>query len=103
LALVHCSDIGQNLYSPQPVADLSGNHHGYRYRPDPQPLHRANRLQAENPLHVSASGSAIIDNIAFTATMLSIIAFLNQIIPGAESRILWWSLALEACLEGTAP
>jgi Na+/H+ antiporter NhaD/arsenite permease-like protein len=42
-----------------------------------------------------------IDNIPFTATMLSIIAFLNQTIPrGAESGVSWWSLALGACLGG---
>jgi Na+/H+ antiporter NhaD/arsenite permease-like protein len=49
---------------------------------------------------VSAIASAFIDNIPFTATMLPIIAFLNQTIPGAESGVLWWSLALGACLGG---
>ena len=47
-------------------------------------------------LWVSAIASAFIDNIPFTATMLPIIAFLNQTIPGAESGVLWWSLALGA-------
>jgi len=51
-------------------------------------------------LWVSAIASACIDNIPFTATMLPIIAFLNQTIPGAESGVLWWSLALGACLGG---
>jgi len=51
-------------------------------------------------LWVSAIASAFIDNITFTATMLPIIAFLNQTIPGAESGVLWWSLALGACLGG---
>jgi Na+/H+ antiporter NhaD/arsenite permease-like protein len=51
-------------------------------------------------LWVSALASAAIDNIPFTATMLPIIAFLNETIPGAESGILWWSLALGACLGG---
>jgi Na+/H+ antiporter NhaD/arsenite permease-like protein len=51
-------------------------------------------------LWVSAIASAFIDNIPFTATMLPIIAFLNQTIPGAESGVLWWSLALGACLGG---
>jgi Na+/H+ antiporter NhaD/arsenite permease-like protein len=51
-------------------------------------------------LWVSAIASAVIDNIPFTATMLPIIAFLNQTIPGAESGVLWWSLALGACLGG---
>ena len=45
-------------------------------------------------LWVSAIASAFIDNIPFTATMLPIVAYLNQVIPGAESGILWWSLAL---------
>ena len=51
-------------------------------------------------LWVSAIASAFIDNIPFTATMLPIILFLNQTIPGAESGVLWWSLALGACLGG---
>ena len=44
-------------------------------------------------LWVSAIASAFIDNIPFTTTMLPIIAFLNQTIPGAESGVLWWSCA----------
>ncbi len=51
-------------------------------------------------LWVSALASAIIDNIPFTATMLPIVAYLNQVIPGAESGVLWWALALGACLGG---
>jgi len=51
-------------------------------------------------LWVSAIASAIIDNIPFTATMLPIVAYLNTVIPGAESGILWWALALGACLGG---
>jgi Na+/H+ antiporter NhaD/arsenite permease-like protein len=51
-------------------------------------------------LWVSAIASAFIDNIPFTATMLPIIAFLNQTIPGASSGVLWWALALGACLGG---
>ena len=51
-------------------------------------------------LWVSAIASAFIDNIPFTATMLPIVAFLNQTIPGAESGVLWWALALGACLGG---
>jgi Na+/H+ antiporter NhaD/arsenite permease-like protein len=51
-------------------------------------------------LWVSAIASAFIDNIPFTATMLPIVAFLNQTIPGVESGGLWWSLALGACLGG---
>jgi Na+/H+ antiporter NhaD/arsenite permease-like protein len=51
-------------------------------------------------LWVSALASAAIDNIPFTATMLPIVAFLNQNIPGAESGVLWWALALGACFGG---
>ena len=51
-------------------------------------------------LWVSALASAIIDNIPFTATMLPIVAYLNEVLPGAESGILWWALALGACLGG---
>jgi Na+/H+ antiporter NhaD/arsenite permease-like protein len=51
-------------------------------------------------LWVSAIASAAIDNIPFTATMLPIVAFLNHNIPGAESGVLWWALALGACLGG---
>ncbi len=51
-------------------------------------------------LWVSAIASAFIDNIPFTATMLPIVAFLNHSIPGAESGVLWWALALGACLGG---
>jgi Na+/H+ antiporter NhaD/arsenite permease-like protein len=49
---------------------------------------------------VSALASAAIDNIPFTATMLPIVAFLNHSIPGAESGVLWWALALGACFGG---
>ena len=51
-------------------------------------------------LWVSAIASAFIDNIPFTATMLPIIAFLSRTIPGAETGVLWWALALGACLGG---
>lgn len=51
-------------------------------------------------LWVSAIASAIIDNIPFTATMLPIVAYLTSVIPGAENGVLWWSLALGACLGG---
>ncbi|GKT08848.1 SLC13 family permease [Desulforhabdus sp. TSK] len=51
-------------------------------------------------LWVSAIASAFIDNIPFTATMLPIVAYLNTVIPGAEHGILWWALALGACLGG---
>ncbi len=51
-------------------------------------------------LWVSAIASAFIDNIPFTATMLPITAYLTNVIPGAESNVLWWALALGACLGG---
>jgi len=51
-------------------------------------------------LWVSAIASAIIDNIPFTATMLPIVAYLTTEIPGAQEGILWWALALGACLGG---
>ncbi len=51
-------------------------------------------------LWVSAIASAFIDNIPFTATMLPIVAYLTTAIPGAQNGILWWSLALGACLGG---
>jgi Na+/H+ antiporter NhaD/arsenite permease-like protein len=51
-------------------------------------------------LWVSAIASAFIDNIPFTATMLPIVAFLTQQIPGAQSGVLWWALSLGACLGG---
>ncbi len=51
-------------------------------------------------LWVSGFASAIIDNIPYTATMLPIIAFLNKAIPGAETGVLWWALALGACFGG---
>ncbi len=49
---------------------------------------------------VSAIMSAFVDNIPFTATMLPITAYLTQVIPGAESNVLWWALALGACFGG---
>jgi Na+/H+ antiporter NhaD/arsenite permease-like protein len=51
-------------------------------------------------LWVSAIASAIIDNIPFTATMLPIVAYLTTEIPGAQTGVLWWALALGACLGG---
>jgi Na+/H+ antiporter NhaD/arsenite permease-like protein len=49
---------------------------------------------------VSAIMSAFVDNIPFTATMLPIVAYLTQVIPGAESGVLWWALAFGACFGG---
>ncbi len=51
-------------------------------------------------LWVSGIASAIIDNIPFTATMLPIVAFLGKTVPGAETGVLWWALALGACFGG---
>jgi len=51
-------------------------------------------------LWVSGIASAIVDNIPFTATMLPITAFLGKTVPGAETGVLWWALALGACFGG---
>jgi len=51
-------------------------------------------------LWVSAISSAFIDNIPFTATMLPIVAYLSQVIPGADSMVLWWALSIGACYGG---
>ncbi len=51
-------------------------------------------------LWVSALMSAFVDNIPFTATMLPITAYLSRVIPGAETNVLWWALALGACFGG---
>jgi len=50
-------------------------------------------------LWVAAIMSAFVDNIPFTATMLPIVAYLSQVIPGAGNT-LWWALALGACYGG---
>ncbi len=49
-------------------------------------------------LWFSAIGSAIIDNIPFTATAIPVVK--NLIDAGLPSDALWWSLALGACLGG---
>jgi Na+/H+ antiporter NhaD/arsenite permease-like protein len=46
--------------------------------------------------------SAIVDNIPFTATMLPVVALMSESIPGAESMVLWWALAVGACFGGNA-
>ncbi|MBU0986061.1 MAG: anion permease, partial [Proteobacteria bacterium] len=51
-------------------------------------------------LWVSALASSIIDNIPFTATMLPIVSYLTEVVPGAQNGVLWWALALGACLGG---
>lgn len=48
----------------------------------------------------SALLSAVVDNIPFTATMLPVVGYLTEAIPGAEGGVLWWALALGACLGG---
>lgn len=53
-------------------------------------------------LWVSAILSGIVDNIPFTVTMLPVTAYLTKVIPGAESGILWWALALGACFGGNS-
>jgi Na+/H+ antiporter NhaD/arsenite permease-like protein len=45
----------------------------------------------------SAVTSALIDNIPYTATMVTIVPELAQTMPAEP---LWWSLALGACLGG---
>ena len=51
-------------------------------------------------LWVSGFASAIVDNIPYTATMLPITLFLTKTMPGAETGVLWWALALGACFGG---
>jgi Na+/H+ antiporter NhaD/arsenite permease-like protein len=51
-------------------------------------------------LWVSAIASAFIDNIPFTATMLPIVLFLSDNFGLPKDNVLWWSLALGACLGG---
>jgi Na+/H+ antiporter NhaD/arsenite permease-like protein len=51
-------------------------------------------------LWISALASAVIDNIPLTATMLPVVAYLSSSIPGVRGGVLWWALALGACLGG---
>jgi Na+/H+ antiporter NhaD/arsenite permease-like protein len=51
-------------------------------------------------LWVSAIASAFIDNIPFTATMLPIVLFLSESFGLPRDNVLWWALALGACLGG---
>ena len=54
-------------------------------------------------LVVSAVTSAVVDNIPYTATMLPVVAYLTGNLPELHgSPILWWALALGACLGGNA-
>jgi len=51
-------------------------------------------------LWISAISSAFVDNIPFTATMLPIVGYLSQVLPGADSMVLWWALSIGACYGG---
>ena len=54
-------------------------------------------------LAVSAVTSAVVDNIPYTATMLPVVAYMTGNLPELHgSPILWWALALGACLGGNA-
>src|SRR5260221_319704 len=53
-------------------------------------------------LWVSGLLSALIDNIPYTAVTIPLVAsLLGQLNAGADGQILWWALALGACLGGT--
>jgi Na+/H+ antiporter NhaD/arsenite permease-like protein len=49
-------------------------------------------------LWISALGSAIVDNIPYTATAIPIVE--QMIASGLDGDTLWWALALGACLGG---
>ena len=52
-------------------------------------------------LFVSATASALIDNIPFVATMIPLIENMGETFGGSQELIpLWWSLALGSCLGG---
>ena len=51
-------------------------------------------------LWVSAIVSAIVDNIPFVATMIPVIQNMGEVFGPERLEILWWSLALGACLGG---
>jgi Na+/H+ antiporter NhaD/arsenite permease-like protein len=51
-------------------------------------------------LWVSAIVSALVDNIPFVATMIPVIQNMGAIFGPERLEILWWSLALGACLGG---
>ena len=52
-------------------------------------------------LWVSGLLSAIVDNIPYTAVTIPLVAsLLVQLKAGAEGQVLWWALALGACLGG---
>jgi len=52
-------------------------------------------------LWVSGFLSAVIDNIPYTAVTIPLVAsLLGQLDAGADGQVLWWALALGACLGG---
>lgn len=51
---------------------------------------------------VSASASAVVANIPFTAAIVPVTVFLTQSLPGADNNVLYWALALGAGLGGNA-
>lgn len=58
-------------------------------------------VTAMSILFVSATASAIVDNIPFVATMIPLIKNMAASFGGAEQLLpIWWSLALGSCLGG---
>jgi Na+/H+ antiporter NhaD/arsenite permease-like protein len=58
-------------------------------------------VTAMSILFVSATASAIVDNIPFVATMIPLIKNMAASFGGAEQlQPIWWSLALGSCLGG---
>ncbi len=51
-------------------------------------------------LWLTALLSCLVETVAFTAAMLPIVSHLTSAIPGAETGVLWWALALGAALGG---
>ncbi len=49
---------------------------------------------------LSAFLSMVIANIPFTAAMLPVIAYLSQIVPGAETKVLYYCLSIGAAMGG---
>lgn len=50
-------------------------------------------------LWLSAIASMIVDNIPFTMAAIPVVAQLSRTLPG-DNEVLWWALALGACLGG---
>ena len=79
---------------------------GLDHRPD---LRRLRPVAAGRPcwwrrciiLWVSGFLSAVIDNIPYTAVTIPLVAsLLGQLNAGPDGQVLWWALALGACLGG---